>query len=279
MIGTATREATREEHDAQERMQEGATGIEAPAGGLGRYARWQMRDFLTQRAPILGVLAVLLMYPLVAGFFNVSPAMEQFAREMKEQWLYVMFGILTPLGTLIATRGIVAEDRSQGYHRFLFAKPVKLMRYYAQQFAVNFAGVMGVLAVVALLYSIVIAPVAVLPAFIAAAAFFILFGGVTFLFSTVSRLDWVWTLGALAASAWTKYLVDERKWTLLKPLKALLLPLDAFGKMIIEWAKLTDGRLEGSFLSALGATVWPVAYGLGAFALGLYILKKRSVVR
>ena len=276
MIGTATRE----DEEARERMQEGATSIEAPAGGLGRYARWQLKDFLTQKAPILGVLAILLMYPLVAGFFNVSPQFENFAREMKDKWLYVMTGILTPLGTLLATRGIVAEDRQQGYHRFLFAKPVRLMRYYAQQFAVNFAGVMSVIAAVAVLYSLVIAPVSLLPALVPAAVFFVLFGGVTFLFSTLSRLDWVWTLGSVAATAWTMYLVDQKHWTFLKPLKALLLPLESFGEMVVEWLKFTDLRFgEGSLLSALGSTAWPLAYGLGAFALGLVILKKRSVVR
>jgi hypothetical protein len=277
MIGTATRE----ERDAQERMQEGATSIEAPAGGLGRYAWWQLRDFLTQKAPILGVLAILLMYPLVAGFFNVSPQFENFAREMKDKWLYAMFGILSPLGTLIATRGIVAEDRQQGFHRFLFAKPVKLARYYAQQFAVNFAGLMGVLAVIALLYSVVIAPVPLAPAFIPAAVFFVLFGGVTFLFSTLSRLDWVWTVGSVAVTAWTMYLVDQRNWTFLKPLKAVLLPLESFGKMVVEWLKFVDPRLSdvASLGAALSSTVWPLAYGLGAFALGLFVLKKRSVVR
>ena len=276
MIGTTTRE----DEEARERMQEGATSIEAPAGGLGRYARWQLKDFLTQKAPILGVLAILLLYPLVAGFFNVSPRMEEFAREMKDKWLYVMTGILTPLGTLLATRGIVAEDRTQGYHRFLFAKPVKLARYYAQQFAVNFVGIMGVITAVAVLYSLVIAPVPLLPALVPAAVFFVLFGGVTFLFSTLSRLDWVWTLGSVAATAWTMWLVDERQWTFLKPVKALLLPLESFGRMVAEWMRLTDGRFEdASLATALGTTAWPLAYGLGAFALGLVILKKRSVVR
>lgn len=270
MMGTATR-------DMDERVQEGATTIEAPADGLGRYARWQLRDFVTQKAPILGILALLLMYPIVAGTFNVSPMFEQFARRMREQWLYVMFGILTPIGTLVATRGIVAEDRQQGFHRFLFAKPIRLVRYYAQLFGVNFAGVMALLAAVALLYTIVIGPVALLPAFVPAAVFFVLFGGVTFLFSTLSRFDWVWTLGLVAASAWTRFLVVERGWSLLRPLKAVLLPLDAFGRMVVEWGRLTLG--EGALTAALGSTVWPLAYGAAAFAAGLWILKRRSVVR
>lgn len=271
MMGTATR-------DAGERVQEGADTIEAPAtDGLGRYARWQLRDFVTQKAPILGILALLLMYPLVAGLMNVSPSLEQFARQVREQWLYVMFGVLAPLGTLAATRGIVSEDRQQGYHRFLFAKPVRLARYYAQLFAVNFAGVMGVLAAVALLFTIVVGPTPLLPAFVPAAVFFVLFGGVTFLYSTLSRLDWVWTLGTVAASAWVKFLVDERGWSVLAPLKAVLLPLDAFGKMVVEWMRLTMG--EGSVGAALGSTAWPLAYGAAAFAAGLWILKRRSVVR
>jgi hypothetical protein len=270
MMGTATR-------DMDERVQDGATTIEAPADGLGRYARWQLRDFVMQKAPILGILALLLMYPLVAGAWDVSPNLRQFAQEMRDKWIYVMFSILTPLGTLAATRGIVSEDRQQGFHRFLFAKPIRMVRYYAQQFAINFAGVMAVLAAVALLYAVVIGPFALLPAFVPAAVFFVLFGGVTFLFSTLSRYDWVWTLGTLAASAWVKLLVDDRGWSILRPLKALLLPLDAFGEMVVAWMKLTLG--DGTVAAALGTTAWPLAYGAAAFAAGLWVLKKRSVVR
>ena len=273
MIGTATREA----REANERVQEGATTIEAPADGLGRYARWQLRDFLTQKAPIVGILAMLLMYPIVAGTFDVSPTLRDFAQEMREKWIYVMIGILTPLGTLAATRGIVAEDRQQGYHRFLFAKPIRLVRYYAQLFAVNFAGLMAVLTTVALLYSLVVAPVALLPALVPAAVFFVLFGGVTFLFSTVSRYDWVWTLGTIAASAWTRLLIERQEWSFLKPLAAVLLPLESFGRMVEAWMNLVER--DGSLLTALQSTAWPLAYGLGAFGLGLWILKKRSVVR
>lgn len=270
MIGTATR-------DADERMQEGATSIEAPSSGLWRYARWQLKDFVTQKATILMLLAVLLMYPLVAGTFNVSPSMERFAREVRAYWLYVMFGVLTPLGTLLTMRGIVSEDRHQGFHRFLFAKPVNFPRYYAQQFGVSFVGLMGVLAVVALLFSIVIGPVALLPAFVPAAAFVVLFGGVMFLFSTLSRLDWVWTLGAIAVSAWTHFLVFERGWAVLAPLSKLLLPLGAFGQMVSEWLRLVEG--SGSLGAALASTAWPLAYGAAAFTAGMLVLKRRSVVR
>jgi hypothetical protein len=270
MIGTATR-------DADERVQEGATSIEAPADGLWRYARWQMKDFVTQKASILMLLAVLLMYPIVAGTFNVSPTMERFAREMREQWLYVMFGVLAPLGTLMTMRGIVSEDRQRGFHRFLFAKPVNLARYYAQQIGVNFVGLMGVLAVVALLFSLVVGPVALLPAFVPAAVFFVLFGGVTFFFSTVSRMDWVWTVGAVAASAWTRFAVADLGWTVLAPLSKLLLPLGAFGRMVYEWGEIVDGT--GSLGAALASTAWPLAYGAAAFAAGIWVLKRRAIIR
>ena len=277
MMGTATRDRFEE---PRERVQEGAEAIEAPTDGLWRYGRWQLRDFATQRAPILMLLAVLLMYPLVAGTFDVSPSMRDFARQMRASWLYIMAGILAPLGTLVATRGIVAEDRQQGYHRFLFAKPIRLARYYAQAFGVGLVGLMGVLLVTALLYMTIAGPVPLLPALVPSAAFFVLFGGVTFLYSTLTRYDWVWTLGTVAATAWTQYLVDVRKWSLLAPLKAVLLPLDSFGKMVVEWLKLTEPSVrDGSLAAALGATAWPVLYGLVAFGAGLFILKRRSVVK
>lgn len=278
MMGTATRERM---HEPRERIQEGAESIEAPADGLWRYGKWQLRDFAMQRAPIMLLIAVLMLYPLVAGRLSDSVDMRRFVREMGPFWLYVMFGVLGPLGTFLATRGIVSEDRQQGYHRFLFAKPVRLMRFYAQKLGLGFAGYAGVLAIVALLFTIVFGAVPLAPAFVPAIAFFVLFGGVTFFFSTLSRLDWVWTIGSVAAAAWTSLLVHERRWTLLAPLEWVLPPVRAFADMVGKWLMLVRPDLApvASVSEALAATVWPVAYGVLAFGAGLWILKKRSVVR
>ena len=265
-------------HTATRTPVDADVGIETPSNPLLRYARWQLRDFVSQRATILMLVAVLMMYPLVAGFFNVSPGLERFANEVKEGWIYIILGVLTALGTLIGVRGIVSDDRQQGYHRFLFSKPVDAARYYAQAFAVQGVGLAGVLGLVALAYAITIAPVSAAAVALAAGTFFVLFGGVTFFFSTLTRLDWVYTLGSVAASLWTAYLVNQRGHLWLKPLEWLLPPVRNIGEMIDRLVRLI-AHGDGSVLGAMVHAVHPLTYGALAFGAGLWVLRKRSMTR
>jgi len=255
------------------------TGIETPSSPLLRYARWQFRDFATQRATALMLVAVLMMYPLVAGFFDVSPGLQRFADEVKEGWIYAILGVVTLLGTLLGTRGIVSEDRQQGYHRFLFSKPIDAARYYAQALAVQGIGLFAVLGVIALLYAVAIAPVSLPAVALVAGTFFVLFGGITFFLSTVTRLDWVYTIGTVAVSLWTNYLAYERGATWLKPLAWLLPPLRNFGRIVDELGRSLGNIPGGSFVDALGYAIWPLAYGLAAFGAGIRVLRNRSMNR
>ena len=254
-------------------------GIETPSSPLLRYARWQLRDFATQRATVLMLIAVLMMYPLVAGFFNVSPGLERFAEEVKEGWIYVILAALTVLGTLIGVRGIVSEDRQQGYHRFLFSKPIDAARYYAQALAVQGVGLFAVLGIVALVYAVTIAPVSLPVVALVAGTFFVLFGGITFFLSTVTRLDWVYAFGTVAVTLWTNWLAYERGMTWLKPLAWLLPPLRSFGDMVAEFIRHAAGHPNASFLEGLAHAVPPLLYGAAAFGAGLWMLRNRSMNR
>ena len=267
MMRTATRPA-----DAD-------VGIETPSNPLLRYARWQMRDFITQRATVLMLVAVLMLYPLVAGIWDVSRGLEQFAREMRDTWIYVIFGAVTALATLLGMRGIVADDRQQGYHRFLFSKPISVVRFYAQAAAVQAVGLFAVLALIGLVYGVTIAPFAVVPAFIGAGVFFVMFGGLTFLFSTLTRLDWVATLGSMAGALWVGWLVNAREQWWLAPISWVLPPLHAFGRMIEKLAYFVTSGSGSALADALFYGAQPLLYGAAAFGAGLWILKKRSVAR
>lgn len=266
MIGTATL-------GAEARPDQEHTVGRSP---LSRYARWQLRDFVKSRAVLLGIVALLMTYPLlvpsIVGVSGTDDAVVRAAlRQFHAYWIYFMFGVLVPLGTLVGVRGIVSEDRQHGFHRFLFAKPVNLVRYYAQSFGVQLAGLMGVLGIVAALYALLVAPVSVVALFVPATVFFVLFGGVAFLFSTVTRTEWVWTLAAVAASAYTRFLVDVKHVGWLRPLAVLLPPLGDFGRMMELFMKDHPG-------AGLAAAVWPLAYGVLAFLGGLWILRRRSLV-
>ena len=236
---------------------------------LGRYARYQIKDFVRQRAPIMLIVAAIMTYPLLITSWGGRTFRPEEIEELRRYLLYVMVGAIVPLGTLMGMRGIVSEDRAQGFHRFLFAKPVNMLRYYAQSFAVQFAGITGIVALVALLYTLFVASVPLAPVFIASTAFFMLFGGVTFFFSTISRNEWLWTLLAFAVTIWTKAMTVWG-YTALKPLYWALLPLESFGRMMSAFYP-SDVR------TMLANAVLPVLYGAGAFVAGLFVLRKRSL--
>jgi hypothetical protein len=252
--------------DAAETSFAGARVAHAP---LTRYARWQARDFVKQRAGVLLVVAAIMVYPLLVTTWGdrVIPADDR--ETFRQFWLYAMVAAIVPIGTLLGTRGIVSEDRAQGYHRFLFAKPVNMVRYYAQQFGIQYAGIMSVVAIVSLLYCVLVTSVPLVPVFVASTAFFLLFGGVSFLYSTITRNEWLWTLLTVAATGAARALV-EFGYDVMRPASWLLLPLESFGRMFDAFAKAQT-------TVGLGHAVIPILYGAAAFVGGLFVLRKRSL--
>ena len=49
-------------------------------------------------------------------------------------WLVHLVALV---GSIFATSGLVSDDRSRNYYRFLFAKPLDPIRYYAQAFVLR----------------------------------------------------------------------------------------------------------------------------------------------
>lgn len=173
-----------------------------------RYGRWQVRDFAVERGVWIAALGAAL---LALFWLNYDPSPEFLERMRavdRAAWLagepqrfrrtiLSMFGIFGFVGTLIATHGIVARDRERGFYRFLFAKPVDMVAYYAQAFAVSAVGLMAITAgllgaaAVAFGRAVPLAPVGVV------ATEFALLGGTVFLLSALWRFDFV-----LAALSW-----------------------------------------------------------------------------
>lgn len=240
---------------------------------LGRYARWQARDFVRQRAGVLLLIAGIMIYPLLIDSWMGRPIDEEIREQLRKAIIFFMAAGVTVIGTLIGTRGIVSEDRAQGYHRFLFAKPVDAVRYYAQAFGIELAGILAVLAVVGGLYALLVASFPPLAIFLPAVAFFVLFGGITFFFSTITRREWIWTLGLVALTAAVQaFATLPFAYGFLEPLLLVLPPLEAFGNML-------EAFMRGQTSRALAWGAWPLLYGAGAFVAGLQVLKRRAMSR
>jgi hypothetical protein len=85
----------------------------------------------------------------------------------------------------------VANDRKQGFFRFLFAKPVTPSRYYGQAFVVHCVGFLLVMVLLALLYGVIVWPVLTLQFMLVVGLMFVAYAGVAFLLSAAARWDWL----------------------------------------------------------------------------------------
>jgi ABC-type transport system involved in multi-copper enzyme maturation permease subunit len=171
---------------------------EVADGNLRRYARWQWRDYWQRRgfwlagAALFGVWVLVhwmladRIVPLGEGGVRSVPVSAENVMAMS----HVAFAVGGVLAGLLGVGGLVARERERGLQRFLFAKPVNIVRYYLQGFAVNGVGSLLVLGG-AVLLAAATAPqaLAVGTMFAVAAGGYLLGGGITFLLSTLLRFD------------------------------------------------------------------------------------------
>jgi hypothetical protein len=256
--------------------------LSPPRGRLGRYALWQFRDFALQRGAAMAAIAGALAYPVIRvnhadrGVVNdVGVVIAHRAPDSLIAAQNSVAGVLIPvivLGTILVVRGIVSDDRQQGYHRFLFAKPVSITRYYAQSYLVQFTGLLAVVGLLIGLFAAFLRPVAMMPGLFAAAAlFFALVGSVGFLLSTLVRADWLWLLVTLGTAGIVGgfYSAGER-W--LAPLVAVLPPVNALGNAI-------GALVNPAGVAAVSPAelLWILGYGALSVALALFILRRRAL--
>jgi hypothetical protein len=258
------------------------SGVEERIRGrarLGRYALWQLRDFAGERGAAAVIVGALL------GLQNVlqqrsmyGPRWASLASGMQVVGvIYQTVTVFGFVGVLLAVNGISATDRKRGYYRFLFSKPVSVPRYYAQAFLVNGVGLVVaavvLLAPVALLVGTPDAANTVGGAAAGALAFvalvYVAVGGIGFLFSAVTRFDWLALSVTVVLSALLR--VSAAGATGWRAALAALLPpvhrLDDVSAVLV---------LRRSALTALDLA-WPLGYGLLALTAGLLVLRFRPL--
>lgn len=150
-----------------------------------RYAPWVARDLLLSQGIVL-LLVAALMAIIVSRIDPVPPP--EGARQ-------IITAMMTQLGwpfVLYLCGGMVSTDRSQGFYRTYFSRPVSPTGYYLQRWLV--AGCIMAL-VVPLLYAAlgVVVGWAAFPwdQLARAVLLFVLLGALTFLASTLTRFDWL----------------------------------------------------------------------------------------
>jgi ABC-type transport system involved in multi-copper enzyme maturation permease subunit len=254
---------------------------------LARYAWWQLHDYLFERGaptllicllfgymgagPIRAALQRQLAHPsaeLIAKYGSMEVAQQALLHDTSAAFLRTFLGAIVFLAALLATNGIVANDRKQGYYRLLFAKPQSPTRYYGQAFLVHWAGVLGVLSVLTLVYGYFITPVLSVVFLATLGLMYFCYAGIAFALSAVARWDWLSlvTVTVAASYFWERYGPSPSAWS---GLLYLLPPLH-------RTAEVYDA-VAGGVTPPWQTVAWFTGYGAVSFGIGLVVLRFRRL--
>ena len=230
------------------------------------YLPWQLWDFTLDRGVALlfigGLMGLSVLWP---GYIALSQQMppEMVSGELIKIAVAQQVSILV----VIATSGIVANDRIGGYYRFLFSKPVRMPAYYALQFAVTLTGTLLATLILLAAFWVLVGWVSPTVPLVMVVATYLALGGTIFFFSTFTRLDWgmlviLWGASALSrmAAAGTGW-YDVARW--------VLPPTHQIDKLRTSLFAGTDIDVAG--------TAWLVGYGLVFFFAGLAVLQRKAI--
>lgn len=230
------------------------------------YVPWQLWDFTLDRGVALlfvgGLMGLSVLWPGYIAFSQQMPP-EQVPGKLLEVAVAQQISILV----VIATSGIVANDRIGGYYRFLFSKPVRMPAYYALQFLVTLIGTL--LATLILLGAFWVLVGWVSPAIpvLMVIATYLALGGTIFFFSTITRLDWGMLVILWGASALSRTLAADKAWY--DVVRWILPPTHHIDKL--RGALFADTGMDA------GGVAWLVGYGLAFFVAGLVVLHRKAI--
>ena len=263
----------------------------------GAYALWQLRDYLKDRGVSTLVVAALSAYLGWSMMTDTSPmprptdaasaellvrfgsAGAVYAARMAEfsfHFMRSMLGAMIFLGALFAMNGIVANDRKQGFFRFLFAKPVTPSRYYGQAFLVHCVGFLLVMVLLALLYGVIVWPVLTLQFMLVVGLMFVAYAGVAFLLSAAARWDWLSLVAVSVASVflWSKFGASTHP---LAKLLYLLPPLHRADEVYVAVSGTPVISAAGAPAVPWPLVSWFAGYGILCYIAGLIVLRFRRL--
>jgi hypothetical protein len=254
--------------------------LDATDAPLRRYLRWQVRDFVAQRAVFLVPLALLGLY-VGWELFRMATARgytplggDEVVQRGFTNLAHAATAAFVVLGTAISTFGIVARERERGLQRFLFAKPVGVLPYYLQKLGVAFVGTLAVTALACVLAAIIF-PFAVPVASLAMLALSVatMVAGTIFLVSTLVRFDapLALFLTALNVPLWALSITRPPWWALevVAQLHWVVPPAHLVGAFLDPGAPLPPAPVAAALMTG---------YGLVCALAGLLVLRRRSII-
>jgi ABC-type multidrug transport system permease subunit len=241
------------------------------------YARFQLGDYLLQRAAIAIVLVLFIAGLPLWGTLRAQPDFFKTQRgPFFAMQLYTgTVALFLPIGAFLAGAGIVSSDRHQGHFRFYFSKPIGVLAYYVQTYVLHGVVFVALFGAITWGWGALAVHVSVHRAMEAAALTFVLVGGIGLLLSTLLRFD-----GGLLVLV---YIISMTLQQIAAMPGKQQLPGWALqlSKVLPPVYKMDQVRSHLYAAEAIAAAdVWHViGYGIGAFVLGLLLLRKLPLSR
>ena len=246
------------------------------------HTRYVLQDYLLLRASLPIVLISFFAWMMIRQLVRVDrvrlQADPRFIAGMHET--YGSFSAVVLYFTVfLAVIAVMTVDRTTGYYRFFFSKPVNVVSYYIHTFSVHGATVCVVLALFALGWRSGLGWGSFMPheslhrAVYTGVIAFALIGGLGFGFGALSNADAALTplsfIFAISAQLTLADYTGPPRW--LVTTAKILPPAADFEKT----RKLLDQARP-----VLGTPLWHVlAYGAGGWILGLLFLRRRPLAR
>ena len=263
------------------------TTVTPPRARVVRYGVWQLRDFLVERGipiliigSLLGYLTAAPLLPslhrnlatlpprLIQKWGGMDGARAVLMHDFNEKFLISFLGAMVYVGALLAMNGIVANDRKQGYYRFLFTKPLAPWRYYGQAFLIHTVGFLAIMALLGAVYGALLWPVLSLRLLLVLGLMFLMYAGITFVLSAAARWDWLSLVAVTVAATffWERY---KDSPAVLAKLLYILPPVHRTGEVYSALAKTE--ALPWPLIE------WYAGYGIACFVGGLIVLRYRRL--
>jgi hypothetical protein len=251
-------------------------GLFATPSRLAAHTRYVLQDYLLMRAALpVALISFIAWLTSRSVLQNAGP--KQWADPRFIAGIHSAYGSITGVlvyfTVFLAVIAVMTIDRTSGYYRFYFSKPVNVVSYYLHTFCVHGAALCVILAVFALGWSARLPHESLHRAVYIGAIAFALIGGIGFGFGALTNADAALTpLAFVFATSAQMTLVDYTappRW-LVVVAKALPPELD-FEK--------TRALINGAH-PFLGAPLWHIlAYGAGGWILGMVFLRGRPLAR
>ena len=244
------------------------------------YTRFQLGDYLLQRAAVALVMVLFITgLPLWGMLRNQPDFFRNPSNAVLEMQLYTAtIALFLPIGAFLAGAGVISADRHQGFFRFYFSKPVNVVGFYVQTYLLHGAVFVALFGALTWGWGALTIHVSVHRAMEAAALTFTLVGGLGLLFGVLLRFDGLLLVGVYVVSMTLQQIVGLPGLPGQPRLPEWAVQLAKVLPPVYKMDEVRNHLYAAEAISA--ADVWHVVgYGLGAFVLGLFLLRKLALSR